>query len=320
MRHPKRFLQDFADEELEPRKRAAVAEHLLRCSHCARLIDEHRRLRVLLARTDAPELPVDLSGRIFDRTSSSSSGSSAAGASATELPRGARRTVPSARRTPLVAVGGLAAASAAILAGAYVVGVEGGGVPVAGADAASALRTGWESVAPETPAVLGAVQLDRLRENGWYCPELEAMGFALRSAEGRTVGGRPTLELVLSNGTDLITVYEQRRMDSAGDPDTPPVNAVTGNPVTVDGFEHIGGTERDMWVHPGEPWQVVLDSPSVTYTVVSTMAAAAMPQTLNQLVATEHAQLAPPPHGPDNSTMTRILRGLSVLADPGQAQ
>lgn len=320
MRHPRKFLQDFADEELEPRKRAAVAEHLLRCSHCAALIDDHRRLRSVLARTDAPKPPEDLPDRILGRMSGSSSVPSAAGASATELRLGTRRALPTTRRIPLMAMGGAAAAAAAILAGAYVVGAEDGSTPVAGADAASALRAGWESVAPETPAVLDAGELDLLREDGWYCPELEAMGFALRSAEGITVGGRPTLELVLDNGTDTITVYEQRRLNSARDAGTPPVNAVTGNSVTVDGFEHIGGTERDMWVHPGEPWQVVLHSPSVTYTVVSSMAASAMPQALNQLVATEHAQLAPPPHGPDNSMMTRILRGLGVLADPGRAQ
>ncbi|WP_253904352.1 hypothetical protein [Arthrobacter sp. Br18] len=244
-----------------------------------------------------------------------------AGASASGVRRRRlRKAVPASRWASLAAAGGTVVVAGAVLTGAYIVGAENGSTPVAGAGATSALRTGWESVAPETPAVLDAAQLDRLREGGWYCPVLEAMGFELRSAEGITVSGRPTLELVLGNGTDTITVYEQRRVDPVQEAAAPPVNALTGNPVTVDGFEHIGGTERDMWVQPGEPWQVVLDSSSVTYTVVSSMAAAAMPQTVNQLVATEHSQLVPSAPAPDNSTMTRILRGLGLLADPDRMQ
>lgn len=320
MRHPKRFLQDFADEELEPRKRSAVAEHVSRCSGCATVVEGHRRFRFALARSDAPEPPTDLSHRILGRMVGHHSLAPAAGASAVERSHRTEKVAPVSRWISLAAAGGTVAVAGAVLAGAYVVGADSSSAPVAEADAASALRTGWESVAPETPADLDARQLNRLREGGWFCPELEAMGFELRSAEGITVSGRPTIELVLGNGTDTITVYEQRSVDLSRTVDTPPVNAVTGNPVTEDGFEHIGGAERDMWVQPGEPWQVVLDSSSVTYTVVSNMAASAMPQTLNQLIATEHAQLVPLTSDLDNSMMTRILRGLTVLADPGHTQ
>ena len=94
------------------------------------------------------------------------------------------------------------------------------------------------------------------------------------------------------------------------------MTAVTGEPVTTSGFDHIGGTDRDVWVRSGEPWQVVLDSPSVTYTVVSTLPASAMPGTLSQLVTTEHAQLALAPQPPEDSMVERIIRGLSTMTHP----
>ena len=215
--------------------------------------------------------------------------------------------------------------AAVLLTSAYVVGSETAPSPAEAASGTSALRAGWESVASETPTPLDTQQLDTLRAGGWYCPELESLGFTLRSAEGITVAGRPTLELVLENGGETITVYEQRKVDDVGPAGTaggaggvggPPVTAVTGEPVTASGFDHIGGTDRDVWVRSGEPWQVVLDSPSVTYTVVSTLPASDMPGTLSQLVTTEHAQLALAPQQAEDSMVERIIRGLSEMTHP----
>jgi len=226
------------------------------------------------------------------------------------------RTAPHRRRrAALAAAGGSAVVATAILGSAYIVGSE-QAVTAETASGSSALRAGWESVAPQTPTYLDTDQLDTLRAGGWYCPELESLGYTLKSAEGITVGGKPTLELVLENDGATVTVYEQRKVGGAGDADSAPLNAVTGASVTTDGFEHVGGSDRDVWVRSGNPWQVVLDSPSVTYTVVSTMPAAAMPQTLSQLVTTEHAQLALAPRDQHDSMVGRIVRGLSMIADP----
>ncbi len=219
-------------------------------------------------------------------------------------------------RGVVLAAGGTVVVAGTLLAGAYVVGAGNGAVTADAATGVTALRAGWESVAPRTPAQLDTDQLETLREGGWYCPELESLGFTLRSAEGITVGGRPTLELVLENDGDTVTVYEQRKVTEASEAETAPVSAVTGDPVTAAGFELIGGTDRQVWVRSGEPWQVVLDSPSVTYTVVSTLPAAAMPQTLSQLVTTEHAQLSLSPQVQHDSTMERIIRGLSMMTQP----
>lgn len=220
------------------------------------------------------------------------------------------------RRSLVGAAGGSAVVVTVLLSSAYVVGSQASPTPVEAASGTTALRAGWESVAPQTPALLDTEQLDILRAGGWYCPELESLGFTLTSAEGITVAGRPTLELVLENDGETVTVYEQRKVSESGAADGPPVDAVTGRTVTAAGFEHVGGTDRDVWVRSGTPWQVVLDSPSVTYTVVSTLPAAAMPGTLNQLVTTEHAQLSLAPQAEDDSMMSRIVRGLSMITDP----
>ncbi len=225
------------------------------------------------------------------------------------------RSAPARRRRRVVAAGGTAVVATAILAGAYVV----GGEQAATAEelpGATALRAGWDSVAPRTPAYLDAEQLETLRAGGWYCPELESLGFSLKSAEGITVAGRPTLELVLENDGDTVTVYEQRKVGGDRDPGGP-LSPLMGNTVASDGFEHIGGAGRDVWVRDGEPWQVVLDSPSVTYTVVADLPAAAMPQTLRQLVTTERAQLSLGPGEKQDSTVERIIRGLATITTPG---
>ncbi|MHA7281599.1 anti-sigma factor family protein [Arthrobacter sp. TMS2-4] len=337
MLHRQRSLQDLVDGELSDRRRIAVERHVSRCSSCAVALERIRSLKTTLLGLDRPSPHPDFQHRLlstgpdgFPAPRGVPAGSSAAPAPDHHDLTGHRdhgdhgdHGMPRHRRSVLVTAGGSAVVAAAILASAYVVGSE--ARPVAagpGMDPAAgtaALRSGWESVAPRTPTYLDMDQLETLRAGGWSCPELEALGFTLRSAEGITVGGRPTLELVLENEGDTVTVYEQRRV---GGPAVDravaqtPLNAATGNTVTSDGFEHIGGAAQDVWVRAGAPWHAVLDSPSVTYTVVSDLPPAAMPQTLSQLVTVEHAQLSLTPQGQEDSLVDRIVRGLSMITDP----
>ncbi|MDQ0735607.1 anti-sigma factor family protein [Arthrobacter agilis] len=323
MLHPHRSLQDLVDGELSDRRRIAVERHVSRCASCTASVARLRSLKSALLGLRNPSPDPGFQQRLLSpHVGSGSTPRSSAereertGSSAAFVRAHHERTAPRRRHRTLVLAGGSAVAAASVLAAAYVVGSEAVPVTAEGARGATALRAGWDSVAPQTPTYLDTGQLETLREGGWYCPELESLGFTLQSAEGITVGGRPTLELVLENDGDTVTVYEQRKVGDAGGLDEPPLNAVTGSPVSSDGFEHIGGADRDIWVRSGEPWQVVLDSPTVTYTVVSDLPAAAMPQTLNQLVATEHAQLSLSPQGQDDSMMARIIRGLSRITHP----
>ncbi|OUM39882.1 anti-sigma factor family protein [Arthrobacter sedimenti] len=336
MLHPHRSLQDLVDGELSDRRRIAVEQHVSRCASCAATVSRLRSLKSALLGLRNPAPDPDLQRRLLSPAFGSTAGrntgrntgmNTGRNTGRNEARTGSRaafvrdhheRAVPRSR-TVLTAVGASAVVATAILASAYVMGSEARSVTAEGAaTGATALQARWESVASQTPTYLDTDQLETLRSGGWYCPELESLGFTLQSAEGITVAGRPTLEIVLENDGDTVTVYEQRKVGEVRDADAPPLNAVTGNIVTADGFEHIGGAERDVWVRSGEPWQVVLDSPSVTYTVVSDLPAAAMPQTLSQLVTAEHAQLALSPQGQEDSMMERIIRGLSMITHPGE--
>lgn len=332
MLHPRRSLQDLVDGELPDRRRIAVERHVSRCGPCAASVARLRHLKSTLLGLHRPAPGPDLQRRLLapDFASIPSHQVLRTGSSAAFVRDHHDRTAPHRRRrTVVAATAGSAVVVTTLLASAYVVGSEAVPVTAQGATGATALRAGWESVAPQTPTYLDTDQLETLRAGGWYCPELESLGFRLQSAEGITVRGLPTLELVLESDGGTVTVYEQRkvggRAGSSGEGDTAgtrgatapvmPVNAATGNAVTADGFEHVGGADRDVWVRSGAPWQVVLDSPSVTYTVVSDLPAAAMPQTLSQLVTTEHAQLSLAPADRD-SMVDRIVRGLSMIAHP----
>jgi hypothetical protein len=326
MPHPRRSLQDLVDGELSDRRRIAVERHVSRCSGCAETVTRLRGLKSALLGLSSPSPDPALQRRLLSPgfesslasavTSSPHGHEARSGSSAAFVRAHHERTSPRRPYRTLLVAGGSAVVATTVLAGAYVVGSEVSPEAAGSGTGTAALRSGWESVAPQTPTYLDTGQLETLRAGGWYCPELESLGFTLRSAEGITVGGRPTLELVLENDGATVTVYEQRKVGDVRQAGTAPVNAGTGNIVTSDGFEHIGGTDQDLWVRPGEPWQVVLDSPTVTYTVVSDLPASAMPRTLSQLVAAEHAQLALAPQGQDDSMMERIVRGLSRITHP----
>lgn len=323
MRHPKRHLADFVDGELPSGRRRAVENHLARCGACREIVQAHRGVRSRLQNSEIPRPDDDLVGRIM---ATAHHGPADAQVDLTdafghhrEQPR--RMSGFAARhRTPIAVTGGLAVVTLATLTGAYALGVESEDDIVADTGRNGALLAGWESVAPETPSLLDASELEELRGGGWYCPDLEMMGFTVSSAEAMTVAGRPALMMVLEDGANSVTIYEQRKLGTGRQPEaSPPVNAVTGNLVTEDGFERIGGMQRQLWVHPGHSWQVVLDSRSVTYTVISSLPAAEMPTAVNQLVLAEHSRLAPTTqtaHDP----LSRILRGLNKLAQPSSGQ
>ncbi|WP_082471293.1 anti-sigma factor family protein [Arthrobacter sp. Leaf234] len=324
MLHPRRLLQDLVDGELPDRRRIGVERHVARCSACAATVSRLRALKSALLGLRRPVPDPEFQRRLLAPTAAVEGPprfqrrEDRAGSSAAFVRDHHERTEPHRRRrTAVAAAGGTVVVAGAILGSAYIVGSEAASTTIEAADGSTALRAGWESVAPRTPTTLDAEQLDTLRAGGWYCPELESLGFTLSSAEGITVDGRPTLELTLENDGSTVTVYEQRKVGDEGGGAAAPFSAVTGRVVTADGFEHVGGADRDLWVRSGEPWQVVLDSPTVTYTVVSSMPAAAMPQTLSQLVTTEHAQLAVTPPRQEESMMERIVRGLSMITHPG---
>lgn len=327
MLHSQRSLQDLVDGELSDRRRIAVERHVARCASCATMLGRLRGLKSSLLGLRNPDPDPELQRRLlapdFASTPTASPipgvghthDHSRTGSNPARVPSGPPATPARRhrRRTFAAAAGGSAVLAGAVLAGAYVVGAD---APTAGSSGTTAMRAGWDSVAPRTPASLDEEQLDTLRAGGWYCPELESLGYTLRSADGIMVAGRPTLVLVLEKDGETVTVYEQRKVSEVRDPGAP-LSPVTGHSISSDGFEQIGGTDRDLWVREGDPWQVVLDSPSVTYTVVSGLPASAMPETMSQLVLTERAQLSFGPEEEQDSMLERIIRGLETITTPG---
>ncbi|MHA7153731.1 anti-sigma factor family protein [Arthrobacter sp. TMN-50] len=317
MRHPKRQLADFVDGELPSGRRRAVERHLTRCSSCWATVQANRRVRSQLQNSAVPRPDADLFDRIIataDRPHSRPADLSFINHQ--HRPEHRPTGFASRHRTPMAVTGGLAVVALATLTGAYALGAESENDVLVNSGQNGSLMAGWQSVAPETPSLLDDSQLEKLRVDGWYCPDLAAMGFTVASAEAITVAGRPALKLVLDDGADTVTIYEQRKLGDGREPITsPPINAETENTVVADGFERIGGMQRQIWVHPGHSWQVVLDSQSVTYTVISSLPAAQLPQAVNQLVLAEHSQLASTEPIADDP-MSRILRGLNKLAQP----
>lgn len=322
MRHPKRQLADFVDGELLPGRRRGVERHLARCSPCRDTVQVLRRVRSQLQNSAVPRPDAGLFDRIMATADHTPSRPADLGDVVDLRLRRERKLTgfASRHRTPMAVTGGLAVAALATLTGAYALGAESENDAIAGSGPTGALMAGWQSVAPSTPALLDDSQLEKLRVDGWYCPDLEVMGFSVASAEAITVDGRPALMMVLDNGTDSVTIYEQRKLGDGREPvASPPIDAVSGNTVIADGFERIGGMQREIWVHPGHSWHVVLDSQSVTYTVISSLPAAEMPHAVSQLVLGEHSRLAPTePTARD--PVSRILRGLNKLAQPAPDQ
>lgn len=314
MRHPTRFLIDYVAGELSPARHFAVEKHLFRCADCQEIVEQEQAISRRLRSTSTPDPSEDLCERILRRSAAFHEQGEPAVAVAVACGHIGEESFLHRHRSFAAVGSALAVAAVATLSAAYALGSE-----VQSDDALTAARPAsvsesFQSVAQGTPASLDAGQIEQLRDDGWFCPELQSLGFRLEGAQAREIDGRPTLQLDLSDGTHSLTIYEQRAdTESVA---FAPVNAATGNTVQEDGFEEIGGTEQTVWLHPGRAWQLVIDSGSATYTVVSTLPVADMPRAVSQLMFNEHSQLAYSRPDAPSDPLSRILRGLGKLAQP----
>jgi anti-sigma factor RsiW len=220
-----------------------------------------------------------------------------------------------------VVVGGVMAGCAVVaLSAAYVLGGE-AQTPVSG----SAPGVAWAPVsgnaAVARPIAVDSSGLEALRRSGWTCPLLLGLGYHLQRAEQLLVGGEPAVRLDLSDGSHRIVITEQRRTEASREGSgtaqaTPPLNAATGHPVTMDGFQEVAGLDRAVWVRGGDEWTVVLDSEDVTYTLRSDLPLAELPDTVSQVVLMENSRLELPPPPPPDDPLSRIIRGLGMMVSP----
>lgn len=323
MRHPSRYLREYVDAELPPRRQAAIEAHLSRCLTCRAAVAQERRLRSRLRALRTPPAGADLREKILLGVSAQHEARLRPGpriSRGPDLTEGAGIPVDVAldprrdRRAVFLAVGALAAAGAAVLGGAYLTGslLD---VPQ-GSTSTADLASTWSDVAGGAGNELTGGQIARLRAQGWVCPELQQLGMTLDAARAVRIAGRPAVEMTLTGEAGDITVYEQRPL--ASENGHPVLNAVTGRPVTDDGFERRQtrmGPEQ--WTDPERPGVWVLAARNVTYTLESRHADSPLAQAVSEVSMAESTRFVDPGNTARDEAMERIRRGLTVLTRGG---
>ncbi|MFJ5860612.1 anti-sigma factor [Pseudarthrobacter sp. NPDC092439] len=171
-----------------------TSSHLSACADCAAALHRERQYLERLRQAPIPPASHDLTARLLERTHELAA-----------EPRKRARPQRPVVRVLAIAAGGTVAASGLLAAGAFVM----AGEPPADESATAALS----HASAQTPAdgrTLSAVELSRLRSDGWACPDLAAMGFHVESARAVIVDGRPAVELRLSDGSHYAAITEQR--------------------------------------------------------------------------------------------------------------
>ncbi|TLM75875.1 anti-sigma factor [Pseudarthrobacter sp. NamB4] len=216
-----------------------------------------RRERQYLERLrDAPIPPAsdDLTARLLARTQELA----ARPAVAPHSPNAPRRAV----RFLAITAGSSVAAAAVLAAGAFA--AAGDALPGAAAANAAALS----QVSSQTPAdgrLLSGEQLNRLRSEGWACPELEAMGFRLESARATVRDGGPAVEIRLTDGRHYATVVEQR-VPGQGD-------AAQGSAADVSVGQGAASQDSPLHVWRSSPWSATYRTPGRTFSYESDLPA-----------------------------------------------
>jgi negative regulator of sigma E activity len=110
---------------------------------------------------------------------------------------------------------------------------------------------------PAWPRVVSAMELDRMRDDGWTCPEQLTGGLHLVDARlGAAAGARPAVHLTYTDGLSAVSVFLQRgRLDAGGLP----------------GFTAVRWVDRTVYLARNWPMRVVWqDGPEVVTLVGDT--------------------------------------------------
>ena len=308
MRHPKRLLREFLANEASPSQVAAVQAHLARCSSCRAEAARQRRSQSRLRAAEVPRPSPELQ-EYFERTAAPRAGSAHGFAGEYERADGRRR------RSAMVAAGA-AAAVGLVLSTAYLLG--GWSLGPALTTSAPSLAAGWSDVTGGEGRQLTAEQIDALRAHGWACPELQAEGMSLVTAQAVRVDGQPAVLMQLEGNGKSVTVYETRA--DGGTPELA-VDGFSGHPVTDEGYvlkeEKRALGRPQIWLHPQHPQQAVVSSPRVTYSIGATPDHQVLDAAVSEISLAESSRLVR--HVPDTAQgmWDRIQRGLSVMTGAG---
>ncbi|GAB3263085.1 hypothetical protein GCM10027562_26940 [Arthrobacter pigmenti] len=323
MRHP---VSKYLEGNLSGRALRRFERHLTQCGKCRRHVEADRSIQRRLREAGGPEPCSDLAQRIlarstqmdppaepFHRPESGSGGTTA------------WMEHRSSKARKLVALTGSATvAAAAIVGGIYVVGSGSQIKEAAGGTAFASVQSVDQS--SDGHAVMAHEQLNELRAAGWNCPELVGLGYDLEYAHGYEKAGHPTLQLVLSKGDSVVTIYERRKPEPTtpqpgASESVPIINAATGRTTAEDGFAPVplqmsDGTVDTMWFRYGENWQIAFQSRQAWYTVESDIPVTEVAAAVSHVVATDRAQLAQPAQPADTETsgvFDRLWQGLTAF-------
>ncbi|SDT45212.1 hypothetical protein SAMN04489743_2974 [Pseudarthrobacter equi] len=223
-------------------RHARTSSHVASCPECALAMRRERQYLERLREAPIPPASNDLTARLLERTSLL-----AAQPVPATLPLTAPRT---AARVLAMAAGGTVAAAGVLGVGA----LAAAGEPLPGNAVAPATLAQVSAHTPADGRALTADQLSSLRQEGWACPVLEAMGFRLESAKAVTRGGQPAVELRLSDGSHYATLTEQH----------------AGNTAAV---EAVGRQGSPVQVLGTSPWSATYTSGGRTFTFESNLPA-----------------------------------------------
>ena len=176
-------------------------DHLQSCGECAATVTRERQYIQRLREAAVPPASDDLTARLLSRTQLLAS-----------APAPMRNQHPAARVLAFTA-GGTAVAAGILAVSAFA--LAGDSLPMAAGTAMNGSLVQYAAQLPADGRELTAPQLSALRSEGWVCPELETLGFHVRSANAITVNGMPAVELHLSDGQHYATVVEQHPVDAA---------------------------------------------------------------------------------------------------------
>lgn len=289
---------------LSRKGRGRSASHIDSCPECAALQWRERQYLERLQRAAIPAASDDLTARLLARTRQL----------AMAAPAGPTRN--SAAASPALkalglAAGGALAAAGVVMAAAYI--LAGDPMPMEDGTAAASFQQqastfgqqasagvfplgGSEPAGSGSPAtgskdaatlgtagLLGPVELQGLRAQGWSCPELRDMGFHVLWARREAVLGQGVLELRLTDGKHFATVLEQRPRpgQAGGSPSTvtasAPTNILTGRLASEDGFVHAPQSGAPagsaLWINASAPWKAIYQTSGVTFTYISDLPA-----------------------------------------------
>lgn len=332
MRHP---VSKYLEGNLSGRALGRFERHLTQCGKCHRQVEADRSIQRRLREAGGPEPRSDLAQRILARSTQMDPPAKpfrhpAAGSDGTA---GWMEHRSSKARKLIALTGSATVAAVAVLGGAYVVGSRSQIQEAAGGSVFASVQSVDED--PTTPnalsgpsgphghTVMANEELNELRAAGWNCPELVGLGYDLEYAHGYQTAGHPTLQLVLSKGDSIVTIYERRKPKpvtphTGATESTPIINAATGRTTAEDGFSpvplHMGdGTVETMWFRYGENWQIAFQSRQAWYTVESDIPVTEVAAAVSHVVATDRAQLAQPADAETAGLFDRLWRGLTAF-------